>query len=143
MDKQNTVNIKDTYDLYEKTEDFVRVKECYANVGRAALLFMKDEPKYKDYKVIFGAWGITNHEKYYTKHCYLRNGNGEVVDITALALGVDLATQRYIDFFTFSMEEYLVEVKKADLDTSLGYDMMIKMNDKSLEYFEKGLIIGG
>lgn len=139
----NKVNIKDTNELYNEVNHLIEVKECFKNVGLVVMNHLTLDDYYKDYKVVFGAWSVPNQPNYYAKHCYLKNGKGEIIDLTAIELGVDLLEQQYIDLFEFTLTEYVDALHKADLETSLGYDMMIKMNEKTLEYFKKGIIIAG
>ncbi|XZH78515.1 hypothetical protein ACSW8S_16755 (plasmid) [Clostridium perfringens] len=106
--------------IYDEFEYFIKPKECFTNVGYVCEI-IKDDPKFKDIEVVYGAWEVENiqsNTKLFCRHCFLLLDD-KVVDPTFFTTTTK-KNPKYISIKKFSIKEYSKAIEESDLNTSLN-----------------------
>lgn len=146
--KKYYLNYDLSKEIYERNKDMIEIKGCYLNVAKIVMHDLFHKKEFKEAKVVFGGWKIefnstSKSVETYIKHCFILL-NDEIIDVTAFKTkNINTNNDDYIIFKTFTMEEYLDNLKLCNGDTSLNKIMLKFMNDKSLELFKENIVLLG
>lgn len=137
----NTLNIEETWRVYQEYPNLVKLKECYMNVFRIATQLEE---------VMSGRWRVAygympahlDKLKVYVRHCYMLDEDNKVVDPTCM-LFYDKRDcgDEYLTLASYNLGDYIGKIIANDFILSLDNCFTDAENKLRDECLQKGIVL--